>query len=154
MDNFSIIKVDPINSQNALELIRELDNELLQRYPGERVHTLDLTKVSEGNAIFLVGYLEGRPIACGSICKLDAQTGEIKRVFVRPEARGLGLSKLMLVRLEKEALEMDFKVLRLETGRRQPEALGLYRQSGYYDIPKYGEYVDDPHSVCMEKNLI
>jgi GNAT superfamily N-acetyltransferase len=154
MENLSIIKVDPINSQDALELIRELDNELLQRYPGNSVHTLDLTRVGEGKAIFLVGYLEGRPVVCGSVCRLDAQTGEIKRVFVRPETRGLGLSKLMLARLEEEALEMGCKVLRLETGRRQPEALGLYRQSGYYDIPKYGEYVDDPHSVCMEKKLI
>ena len=49
---------------------------------------------------------------------------------------------------------MGFKVLRLETGKRQSEALDLYRKVGYYDILKYGEYIDNPHSVCMEKNLI
>jgi ribosomal protein S18 acetylase RimI-like enzyme len=153
MNNLLIIKVNPLESEDALELIRELDRELLQRYPGESVHVLDLTKVNENNAVFLVGYLYGMPVVCGAISKLDGQTGEIKRVFVKPEARGLGLSKLMLTRLEKEALAMGFKLLRLETGAEQPEALGLYRKSGYYDIPKYGEYVDDPRSICMEKRL-
>ena len=52
----------------------------------------------------LVGFLYGMPVACGAISRLDAQTGEIKRVFVKPEARGLGLSKLMITRLEKEAM--------------------------------------------------
>jgi putative acetyltransferase len=59
----------------------------------------------------------------------------------------------MLIRLEKEAVTMGFKRLRLETGGEQPEALGLYRKFGYYDIPKFGEYVDDPRSICMEKRL-
>lgn len=154
MENFSIIRVNPLDSADALELIRKLDSELRQRYPGESVHILDLTKVNENNAAFLVGYLYGMPVVCGAISKLDTRTGEIKRVFVKREVRGLGLSKLMLTRLEKEALAMGLQVLRLETGARQPEALGLYRKSGYYDIPKFGEYVDDPRSICMEKRLV
>ncbi|MBN1220061.1 MAG: GNAT family N-acetyltransferase [Anaerolineae bacterium] len=114
---------------------------------------MNLTKVNEDSTVFLVGYLAGQPVACGAVRKLEAQTGEIKRMFVKPEVRGLGLAKLMLARLEQEAVAMDFQVLRLETAARQPEALGLYRKSGYTDIPQFGQYVDNPRSIYLEKRL-
>lgn len=153
MQDFSIIKVSPLEHQDAITLIKELDTELLQKYPGDSVHTLDLQKTTEENSVFLVGYIKEQAVACGAISQLSGQIAEIKRVYVKPQARGQGLSKLMLNQLEKEALQMNFTILRLETGTRQPESLGLYRKAGYTNIPKFGEYVDDPFSVCMEKKL-
>jgi GNAT superfamily N-acetyltransferase len=153
MQDFSIIKVAPQEHQDALTLIQELDTELLQKYPENSVHTLDLQKATPQNSVFLVGYKKEQAVACGAIYQLSDQTAEIKRVFVRPQARGQGLSKLLLNQLEQEAAKMGFKTLRLETGTRQPESIGLYRKAGYFNIPKFGEYIDDPFSICMEKKL-
>ncbi|MBN1994916.1 MAG: GNAT family N-acetyltransferase [Anaerolineae bacterium] len=154
MKHFLITKVNPLESKDALALIRQLDNELGQRYPGEKVNALDLTNFNQDSTVFWVGYLAGQAVACGAVRQLEAHTGEIKRMFVKQEARGLGLAKLILTRLEQEAVAMGFQVLRLETAGRQPEALGLYRQSGYADIPPFGQYAGNPRSICLEKRLI
>ena len=150
---FKLIKVTPTKSTAALNLIKELDHDLLQRYPSDSVHTLDLSKLNGGNGVFLVGYLAGQPMACGAVTKLSPETGEIKRVYVKPAVRGRGFSKRIMQQLEAESRRMGLRRLRLETGARQPESLGLYRSLGYYDIPKFGEYINDPHSLCMEKML-
>jgi putative acetyltransferase len=154
VNNFTLIQVNPVESEDALSLIKALDQELLQMYPDESVHILDLSKTNGNNTIFMVGYLDNNPVACGAITTLEPQMGEIKRMFVKPEARGLGLSKQIISRLEQEALEMGFDTIRLEAGAEQTAALELYRKCGYYDIPKFGEYIDDPHSMCMEKRLV
>ena len=82
MEDFSISRVNPLASEDALALIRELDRELVQRYPGEKINALDLTNGNESNTVFWVAYLAGQPVACGVVRKLGAQTGEIKRMFV------------------------------------------------------------------------
>jgi GNAT superfamily N-acetyltransferase len=153
MPDFSIVAVSVIESREAQQLIGELDRELRQRYPGSSVHSLDLQSVTPENTIFLVGYLDGAAVACGAIRKIGPGTGEVKRVYVKPAVRGQGLSKLILRRLEDEARRAGLVTLKLETGTKQPESVGLYRQAGYIDIPKFGEYVDDPYSICMEKQL-
>ncbi len=153
MQAFSIIRVDPLQNQDALNLIQELDAELLQRYPADNVHTLDLQETNPQNSVFLIGYLKEQAVACGAISQLSDGIAEIKRVYVKPQMRGQGLSKLLISRLEQEARQMGFTTLRLETGTRQPESLGLYRKAGYVDIPKFGQYINDPFSICMEKKL-
>lgn len=150
---FTLTAVNPQQSQDALQLIRELDQYLLQLYPSDSVYILDLSQLSAENGLFLVGYLAGEPVACGAIVKLADGIGEIKRVYVRPEERGRGLSKQVMARLEVEARRMELHTLRLETGDGQPEALGLYGRLGYRRIPNFGEYIGDPLSVCMEKKL-
>lgn len=150
---FTLTAVNPQHSPDALAMIRELDAYLLQLYPSENVYILDLSKLTAENGLFLVGYLAGKPVACGAIVKLADSIGEIKRVYVRPETRGQGLSKQVMARLEAEARNMGLHTLRLETGDGQPEALGLYHRLGYRRIPNFGEYIGDPLSVCMEKTL-
>lgn len=114
---------------------------------------LNLDKITNGG-VFLVGYISQVPVGCCSVCVIEAGIGEIKRVFVRPQYRRKGIAEHMMERLEKHAVESGFKFLRLETGYKQPEAIAMYRKLGYYDIPKFGEYINDPNSVCMEKRLI
>lgn len=150
---FTLTAVNPQHSPDALAMIRELDAYLLQLYPSENVYILDLSKLTAENGLFLVGYLAEEPVACGAIVKLADSIGEIKRVYVRPETRGQGLSKQVMARLEAEARNMGLHTLRLETGDGQPEALGLYHRLGYRRIPNFGEYIGDPLSVCMEKTL-
>jgi ribosomal protein S18 acetylase RimI-like enzyme len=74
-------------------------------------------------------------------------------MYVLPEFRGRGLSRKILKRLEELAVEKGLATIRLETGNRQPEAIGLYRSAGYVEIPRYGEYAHNPTSVCFEKCL-
>jgi GNAT superfamily N-acetyltransferase len=105
------------------------------------------------DGVFLVAYLEDDPVACGGLTRYDEDTAEIKRMYVAPHARGRGLSRRVLAALEDEARERGFRAVRLETGNRQTEALGLYRSAGYAEIPKYGPFVDDERSICFERDL-
>jgi putative acetyltransferase len=79
----------------------------------------------------------------------------VKRVYVSPAARGRGLAKKIMARLEDEARAAGMTIARLETGIYQPAALGLYRALGYADCGPFGDYpADDPMSVFMEKRLV
>jgi GNAT superfamily N-acetyltransferase len=78
---------------------------------------------------------------------------EVKRMFVRPAARGRGISRLILTALEDEARTLGASRMVLETGDRQLPAIGLYEGAGYVRCERFGEYVDSPLSVCMEKRL-
>lgn len=102
---------------------------------------------------FLVGYEDGKAVACGGVCRYDERTAEIRRMYVVPERRGHGLSRTILAELEEEARSLGYEVVWLETGTRQLEAVGLYRSAGYEPIARYGPYVDDERSVCFEKRL-
>jgi putative acetyltransferase len=103
---------------------------------------------------YVAGFVEGRPVACGAVQPLDDGVGEIKRMYVRPTYRGRGYGRLILAALEELALERGFHTLRLETGRGLAPALRLYRGAGYRPIPRYGDYVGNPLSMCFEKILI
>ncbi|WP_422773691.1 GNAT family N-acetyltransferase [Plantactinospora sp. WMMC1484] len=105
------------------------------------------------DARYLVGVLGGRAVACGAIQALDRETAEVKWMYVRPAHRGQGLARQILGALEELALRSGHTVLRLETGSHLPGAIQLYLSSGYAEIPVYGEYVDNPYSICFEKRL-
>ena len=106
-------------------------------------------------ALFLLGRdrLTGAAVACGGLRPLAEGVAEIERMFVVPEYRGRGLSRLLLVQLEREALALGWPVLRLETGRHQAEALALYRGAGYRSIEPFGPYAGVSGSLCFEKRL-
>jgi putative acetyltransferase len=102
---------------------------------------------------FLVAFEDNVPVACGGLCRYDDTIGEIRRMYVARERRGEGLSRQILNGLEREARSLGYSTIRLETGERQIEALGLYRSAGYEPITTYGPYVDDERSRCFEKQL-
>jgi len=82
-----------------------------------------------------------------------AATGEVKRLFVAPEHRGRGLSKLLMAQLERSARQVGFRRFVLETGTEQPEAIGLYESIGYESIEKYGDHVHEDRQRCYGKRL-
>ena len=102
---------------------------------------------------YLVVVDGGRVVACGGVQPLDADTGELKRMYVRPAYRGRGIARQLLSALEELAFQQGHSVLCLETGSYLPAAIGLYTSCGYRPIPVYGEYVDNPYSVCFAKRL-
>jgi ribosomal protein S18 acetylase RimI-like enzyme len=149
------IRREAITSDVAGQLIAALNAELTQLYPedGACHFRLDAAEVEEGRGVFLVARVGGRPGGCGAVRRNADGAGEIKRMYVAPGFRGRGVGARMLAALEGEARRLQLERLVLETGPRQVEALGLYRGAGYVEIPPFGEYVDSPLSVCMEKRL-
>lgn len=113
----------------------------------------DVVQAAHDDARYLVGVLGRQAVACGALQVLDAATAEIKRMYVRPSYRGRGLARRLLAALEEMALASGRTVLRLETASYLPRAQRLYASSGYAEIPRYGEYVGNPYSVCFEKRL-
>lgn len=152
------VEVEPFDSPDARALRAELESDVAERYGGD---TEPGVKPSEDTVLaFLVARDPGgAPVACGALLDLgDTQGGtggaaEIKRMYVRPEHRRRGLSRRVLEALELEALRRGFDRIRLETGERQPEAMGLYRSAGYVEIDKYGPYREAPLSRCFERRL-
>lgn len=100
-----------------------------------------------------MGLLDGDPVACGDLQRLEPVVGEVKRMYVCPAYRGRGLSRLILAAVEELAMRRGMRTLRLETGRFLPPALGLYTSSGYTEIPLFGQYIGRPTSICFEKSI-
>jgi putative acetyltransferase len=96
---------------------------------------------------------DGRAVGCGGIARFDAARGEVKRMYVVPEARGRGLGRRLLEELEAQARALGYTSVVLETGDRQPEALGLYESAGFERIPCYPPYDSRALSLCFEKRL-
>jgi ribosomal protein S18 acetylase RimI-like enzyme len=90
---------------------------------------------------------------CGGVQLFGTEYGELKRMYVRPEFRGRGLGKLMLEHLADHARRNGARLLRLETGIHQKEAIGLYESFGFKRVPPFGEYKEDPLSIFYEKRI-
>lgn len=146
-------KIDP-RSPDIAELVRQLDALMMELYPAESAHLVDLESLAGPETYFIAAFVDGVAMGCGAIMMTDADYAEVKRVYVSPDARGLGLSKLIMNDLEDRAREAGLPALRLETGIHQPEALGLFERAGFTTRGSYGDYpADDPNSVFMEKMI-
>jgi len=138
-------------------LIDALNAELSAVYPepGAIHFQLHAEEVADGRGAFLVVYRAGAPVGCGAVRVLDAETAELKRMYVSPTVRGMGLGRRLVAALEAEARAVGVRRLVLETGVRQTAALALYRATGFHPIPLYGEYCLSPEtSVCLGKDLL
>jgi putative acetyltransferase len=137
----------------VLALIEALDRYQRPLYPPESHHGIDTGELTRPNVLFAVARdALGRAVGCGAIM-LTREYGEVKRMFVRPEQRRGGIAKAILARLEAEAIARGCRRFALETGIRQPEALALYERAGYSRCEPFGEYVADPWSVFMSKQV-
>ena len=146
-----IVRTDN-RDKDFIRLVEALDDDLYERYGAVMSHYDQFNRIERiRHAVVL--YVDGVPAACGAFKEYDPRSVEIKRVFVHPGYRGRGLSKAVMNALEVWAAEEGYGRAILETGGRQPEAIALYRKSGYRVIPNYPPYVGDSNSVCMEKEL-
>jgi GNAT superfamily N-acetyltransferase len=141
----------PVATSFILALNAELEG--LYPEPGANHFRLDPDEVAEGRGAFFLAYVDGQPAGCGAVRKMDADTGEIKRMYVLPEARNRGVGRAIVAALEAEGRRLEVRRLVLETGERQPDAIALYSRTGFQQIPLFGEYIGSPLSVCMEKSL-
>lgn len=113
---------------------------------------MDVDVLRQPDVLFAVAREGQRVVGCGAVI-LQQGYGELKRMYVPPTMRGRGLGRGLLEFLERQALDRGCKVLRLETGIHQPEAQRLYERAGFTRRSPFGSYIEDPHSVYMEKQL-
>jgi len=139
---------------DVIALIADLDAYQDTLYPPESRHTVDLASLKRPDVLFAVARdSEGLAIGCGAIV-LYPEFGELKRMYVSPRGRGHGVAKKLMALLESRAADVDCKLLKLETGPYQHEALALYASTGYERRGPFGDYTNDPLSVFMEKHIV
>jgi putative acetyltransferase len=147
-----LIRTDSGN-KDFVDLVSLLDKDLKIRDGDEHAFFAQYNKLNDIRNV-IVAYHNGFPVGCGAFKIYANETGEVKRMFVRPEFRRQGIAGMILSEIETWANELKFHSLILETGRAQPEAISLYRRSGYEIIPNYGQYENVESSVCMKKEII
>ena len=155
MESIAISRAE-LTADVSRTLICALNAELSAMYsePGANHFGLKPEEVSGKSGAFLVVTHNGTPVGCGAVRLTDADTGELKRMYMSPTVRGKGLGRRLVAALEAEARTLGAKRLVLETGIRQHAALALYRATGFQPIPLYGEYLLSPDtSVCLGKEL-
>lgn len=122
-------------------------------YPAESNHFLSIESLRAENVRFVVARdAAGVAFATGAVALNDGWA-ELKRMWVAPAARGRGLSKVILADLEARALSAGIRLVRLETGVENREALALYERSGFVRCWPFADYRTDPLSVFMQKEL-
>ncbi len=140
------------NNEDFKALVKLLDAHLAITDGAEHDFYNQFNKIIHIKQVIVV-YENENPIGCGAIKQYEAKTAEVKRMYVAPEMRGQGIALKILNELEIWAQELSFDKCILETGVRQPDAIALYKKSGYEIIPNYGQYENVDNSVCFEKIL-
>ncbi len=150
----NIVEADP-QGADALALLREAAIEARSLYP--ELFGPDApwpgNPPTPDRGLYLVAYSDGSPVACGALRPIDQATAEVRRMFVTSTARRQGLARAMLRELERYAAGFGYRNIRLETGNRQLPAIALYEKLGFKRIPSFGQYANDPLSVCFEKTV-
>lgn len=145
------LRLESPDQPEVLALIDELDAYQKPLYPIESFHGIDLVALTRPEVLFAVARdAGGAALGCGAMV-VGAAYGEVKRMYTRPRARGLGIGLRLLAFLEREAQARGCGLFRLETGYLQEEALRLYARCGYQRRGPFGDYTADPLSVFMEK---
>ena len=149
-----LIERATVSDTAAAQLIEELNADIMATH-AEGNHFWRLTEddVAPGTGAFFVVRLDGAPIGCGAVRKLNADEAELKRMFVRPEARKRKIGAAIVDALETEARALGVKRLLLETALYLESAVRMYERAGFTPIDNYGEYVGSADSYCMGKTL-
>jgi GNAT superfamily N-acetyltransferase len=156
------IKTLGYDHPDVRKLVADVQQEYVERYGDPDESAVDPADFLPPDGLFCVAYDDGVPIASGGWRirgeaadepSLRAGDAELKRMYVVPRARGRGLSRTMLAHLEATARAAGRLRLVLETGGKQPEAIALYRSSGYTPIEGFGYYKDYDNNLCFAKEL-
>ena len=148
------ITVESPRNDEVVALIRALDSFNENLYPPEANHHLDIEALCAPEITFLTARRGGEIMGIGALwSRADLGFGEVKRMYVRPEARGLGVGHRLLARIELIARGQAIARLMLETGSLNAEAIKLYARAGFSKRGPFGDYPDHPLCVFMEKRL-
>ena len=155
----AVVRVS-LTHEHARRLVAEVQAEYVVRYGGIDATPVDPDMFEPPLGAFFVAYRDGEPVATGAWRLRDDveafgswRTAEVKRMYVAQAARGLGVARRMLARLEQSAAVAGAEVMILETGTAQPEAMALYESSGYTRIENFGHYKWSPQNRCYARRL-
>lgn len=141
------------DNKDFQKLVAALDADLRIRDGEEHGFYAQYNKIDTIKHV-VVAYENNEPVGCGAVKKYDSDTMEVKRMYVPPEKRNKGIASVVLKELEQWTAELNYKKCLLETGKKQPEAIALYKKNGYKIVPNFGQYENVANSVCFEKVLI
>ena len=146
-----IIRTDSDN-KDFIELVKYLDADLAVKDGDQHSFYNQFNKIDKIKYVVIV-YENDKAAGCGAIKEYAPGIVEIKRMYTSPESRGKGIATKVLNELEIWATELSYKKCILETGKKQPEAIGLYKKNGYKLISNYGQYAGIENSLCFEKEM-
>lgn len=144
----------PYDDPVAQDLVERVQLEYVARYGGRDEAVVDPAEFLPPQGLFLAAEVAGEPVGSGAWRALGEGLAEIKRVYVAPAFRRRGLAQLIVDALERSAAQAGHRSVVLNTGGRQPEALGLYAQLGYAPVAGYGVYACAPDAVFLGKDLV
>jgi GNAT superfamily N-acetyltransferase len=154
IDRGVCVAVDRADAEVSRALQQAFFADIASRYPGwepASSQSVEPSELAPPDGIWLVAYRDGRAIGCGGLQRLDAETGEVRRIFLDRTERGRGTGRGLLVELEEHARRLGYRRVRLTTGDAQPEALGMFQSAGYQEIAPFTDGVFTRH--WMEKAL-
>lgn len=148
-----VLKRTSAKDSHFIELVKQLDT-YLKIIDGEDHDFYKTFNTIESLHHVVVGYSNEHAVGCGAFKIIDDCAVEIKRMYVRDDERGKKVASQILQELELWARELGFRIARLETGSRMPDAIAFYQNKGYVRTPNYGQYVGMANSNCFKKNLV
>ncbi len=149
------IATEPPDSADARYCLEAYFSELAQRFDTGFDSSIgnpnEDAELAPPDGLFVIARIEGEVAGCGGLKRLDAEIGEIKRVWTAPQARGLGVASAIVTRLEAAARDLGYTTVKLDTNKTLSEAHALYARLGYRDIERYN---DNPYAHrWFEKGL-
>jgi DNA-binding MarR family transcriptional regulator/GNAT superfamily N-acetyltransferase len=153
--SFTNISVEDPDSPDAKWCVAQYFAELGERFEegfdvGRSIRA-DAEELRSPRGAFLIARLDGRPVGCGAVKRIESGVGSIKRMWVSRDLRGSGVGRRLLLALEREAAALGMQTVRLETNRSLHEAQALYRRNGYQEVAAFN---DDPYANhWFEKRL-
>lgn len=146
-------RLEPYDGPAAQELINEVQQEYVRLYGTPDETVLAPEDFVPPRGVFFVAYADGVPVATGAWRAHGESDAEMKRLYVRPGARGMGLARRMVAALEESARAHGRARMILEAGSEQPAALALYASLGYADVTPFGRYAYHEGAVHLGRPL-
>lgn len=153
-----VLRPTGYNSAEVRLLVDEVQQEYVRRYGGPDDAVVDAAQFAAPRGLFVVGFHQDRPVAMGGWRRLPddvfgPDVAEVKRMFVVAAARRLGFARTVLHELERTAAGAGVRLLVLNTGTEQPEAIRLYESSGYLTVAGFGHYAHSPKALFYGKEV-
>lgn len=147
------IAIESASAPGVGELLEASDDFHAALYPPEDNYLLDVSSLLADGVTVVVARVDGAAVGMGALVEAGDGTAELKRMFVRPDARGAGIAGGILDSLEERARERAVATIQLETGPLQPAAIAFYEGRGYLPVPAFAPYLDATNSLFFAKRL-